>query len=246
MKQNLKTAAIAFAVTLLLFGVAFSAYRLWNILRDTQKATQEYADVQQKFAMQAEKNAPAINWSALQEQYPDVMAWLSCPDTDLNYPVVQGQDNSHYLTHLPNGEANKHGAVFMDCRNGQPLTDENTIIYGHNMNDGTMFHGLLNWGNADYAAAHPALYLQTSNKTYELMVFNACVITANSAEYLLDFENTNKAAWLDQCARQSYFTADFEPSVEMPVVTFSTCSGKGHWFVVQASAMEFQREEDEK
>ena len=99
MKQNLKTAAVAFALTLLLFGVAFSAYRLWNILHDTQKATQEYADVQQQFAVQTEDGASTINWTALQVQYPDIVAWLSCPNTDLNYPVVQGQDNSYYLTH---------------------------------------------------------------------------------------------------------------------------------------------------
>lgn len=242
MQQNIKTAAVAFAVTLLLFGVAFSAYQLWSILHDTQKATQEYADVQQQFAVQTEDDAPTINWPALQAQYPDIVAWLSCPDTPLDYPVVQGQDNSYYLTHLATGENNKHGAIFVDCRNAKLLTDENTILYSHNMNDGTMFHGLLNWGNADYAAAHSTMYLQTPYKTYALRVFNACVVTADSAEYQLDFESTDKSAWLDQCARHSYFTADYVPSAELPVVTFSTCSGKDHWFVVQASATEIFQE----
>lgn len=242
MKQSMKTAAVAFAITLLIFGIVFSAYQLWNVLHDTQKATQEYADMQQQFSVQIEDGAPTINWPTLQAQYPDIVAWLTCPDTDLNYPVVQGQDNSYYLTHLATGENNKHGAIFVDYRNNTLLADENTILYGHNMNDGTMFHGLLNWGNADYAAAHTTLYLQTPHKTYALRVFNACVVTADSTEYQLGFESTDKAAWLNQCARHSYFTADYVPSTELPVVTFSTCSGKGHWFVVQVSATEIFQE----
>lgn len=238
MKQNMKTAVLAFIATLFLFGVSFSAFQIWAIFHATEQAETAYCEVQQEFVVQAESDIPTINWTALQKQYPDIVAWLFCPDTELDYPVVQGDDNSYYLTHLATGEANKHGAVFADYRSSALLADENTILYGHNMKDGTMFHSLLNWGNADYAATHSEIYLLTPNKNYVLWVFNACVVTADSPEYLLDFESISKADWLDQCARHSYFSADFVPSAEMPVVTFSTCSGKGRWFVVQTAATE--------
>lgn len=250
MKQSLKTAGIAFAVTLLLFVTGFAAYQIVGILGSTAKSENATAEIRKQFEVKspdesptespAESELPQFDWDRLKQKYPGIRGWLYCPDTKLDHPLVQGQDNSYYLSHLATGESNKHGVIFVDCRNGTLLEDENTILYGHNMNDGTMFHGLLDWSNAYYAATHPTLYLLTPHKVYELKVFNACVVTADSPEYQLDFTTTSKAAWLDQCARHSFFTADFVPDADDPVVTFSTCSSKNHWFVVQASATEIE------
>lgn len=235
--DGIKKVAISFVVTLLLLLFVFAGVNIWSILQSTVQAEKAYQVAPQVFATKREETEPQVDWAALRQQYPDIVGWLSCPDTELNYPVVQGADNSFYLTHLATGESNKHGAIYMDHRNAAPLTSANTILYGHNMQDGTMFHGLLNWGNAEYAAAHPVLYLTTPRQTYALRVFNACVVDASSEVYKLAFEDTaKKADWLDRCARKSFFTAEFVPSAADSIVTFSTCSGKGRWFVVQATA----------
>lgn len=241
MMDGLKKGAVSFAVTLLLLLFVFAGANIWKILRSTAQAEKVYHTAQRTFAVENAEAEPQVDWTALCQQYPNIVGRLSCPDTELDYPVVQGEDNSFYLTHLATGEANKHGAIFLECRNSAPLADANTILYGHNMNDGTMFGGLCNWGNAEYAAAHPVLHLTTPHQTYELRVFNACVVEADSEVYRLDFVDLlDRAEWLNHCVQKSFFTADFVPSAADPIVTLSTCSGNGRWFVVQATAVEIE------
>ena len=79
----------------------------------------------------------------LMAQYPDVVGYISIPSLSINYPVVQADDNDYYLNHLITGEESSSGAIFLDSRcNKNVISAKNTVIYGHNMNDGSMFHNL--------------------------------------------------------------------------------------------------------
>lgn len=79
----------------------------------------------------------------LQETYPDVVGYISVPSLSIRYPVVQTDNNDYYLDHLITGEKNVSGAIFLDSRcDADVLRGKNTVIYGHNMNDGSMFHNL--------------------------------------------------------------------------------------------------------
>ncbi len=86
-----------------------------------------------------------VDWNALLTANPDTVAWVYVPNTNINYPVVQAEDNDYYLTHDFDGEAGwlaNYGAVFMDYRNNPNWTDQLYFIYGHHMNDGSMFADL--------------------------------------------------------------------------------------------------------
>ena len=89
----------------------------------------------------------------LKRDYKDVKGYIEIKGTNINYPIVQSTDNDYYLNHLPNGEKNKMGSIYLDYRNND-FEDENTIIYGHNMNDGTMFSELENYKKQDYYEKH--------------------------------------------------------------------------------------------
>lgn len=95
-----------------------------------------------------------IDFAALKEASPDLVGWLYCPDTVVSYPVVQGQDNSYYLSHLADGSENRNGCLFMDCGNRSGLSDENTLIYGHHMASGKMFACLVSYAEQEYYEAH--------------------------------------------------------------------------------------------
>ena len=84
----------------------------------------------------------AINLEALRQVNPDVIGWVMIPDTKINYPILQGTDNDYYLGHTWQGVKNSVGSIFMEYRNTPDFTDYNTILYGHNMNDGSMFANL--------------------------------------------------------------------------------------------------------
>lgn len=89
--------------------------------------------------MPVETSPISVDFDTLKEANEDVIGWLYCEDTPINYPVLQSDDNSYYLRRLVNGEWNVAGSLFMDYRNNLSNNDWNTVIYGHNMKNDSMF-----------------------------------------------------------------------------------------------------------
>ena len=108
-------------------------------------------------------------------QGPDVKAWLELPGTVIQYPVGPGRDNSYYLKHLYDGTAKKVGCLFIDYENAEDFSDNNTIIYGHNMRDGSMFSTLVEYKAQAYYDEHPEMYLVTPEGGYVVGCFSAFV-----------------------------------------------------------------------
>ena len=104
---------------------------------------------------------PTVDFDALRETGPDIIGWLTLPDTAINYPVTQADDNEYYLHHLYDGTYNKTGCLFADYENQEDFSDRNTIIYGHNMRDGSMFATLNEYDEQSYFDGHPKMYLVT-------------------------------------------------------------------------------------
>ena len=100
-----------------------------------------------------------------------VAAWLRVPNTCIDYPVVQGGDNSFYLNHDCMGQKSASGSLFVDSRNNAGFVDYNTVIYGHNMKNGSMFGELGNFGNSIFFSNNPAASLYLSDCTYTLEIF---------------------------------------------------------------------------
>ena len=90
---------------------------------------------------------------------PDIVAWIYIEGTKINYPIVQGEDNSYYLKHLFSGEWNGSGCIFLDSRNDASFADRHSIIYGHHMKNGTMFTDLDKYKKQDFFDEHPVALL---------------------------------------------------------------------------------------
>lgn len=87
-----------------------------------------------------------IDFAALKEKNPDVYAWISIPGTAIDYPVLQREnDNTYYLDHTIDHEEKTEGAIFTENYNNTDFEDPNTVIYGHDMRNGSMFKGLLDY-----------------------------------------------------------------------------------------------------
>lgn len=109
-----------------------------------------------------------IDWDKLGAQNEDVVGWIYCPDTRVNYPVLQGEDNAKYLHHMITKEYNFAGSIFMDYRNKPDLSDTGTIIYGHHMKNGSMFQMLHNYVDQSYYDEHPVFWYLTPNGNWRL------------------------------------------------------------------------------
>lgn len=178
----------------------------------------------------------SMDFTALRQANEDVLGWIVIPNTNLSYPLVQGEDNEYYLNHTWRNGKNSVGAIFMDYRCSGDLTDFHTIIYGHRMNNRSMFGQLHQYKNADYLAAHPYVYIANDYGSHSFEVF--AVYEASSANtYYMDFQNdAEKQAFIDYCLEKSAVDTGVVPTIYDKILTLSTCTGNGHstrW-VVQA------------
>ncbi len=117
----------------------------------------------------AQGEAPQVDWEALKAVNPDVCAWLQIPGTSINFPVYQGDDNEHYLNTTAYGEYGVGGQVFLDCENANPgLVDEQTLVYGHHLQNGGMFAPLASFDDQATFDEHPTVWYVTEGQTFEL------------------------------------------------------------------------------
>lgn len=166
-----------------------------------------------------------VDFDALCAQNQDVVAWIYCPDTPINYPVVQSADNEYYLHRLLDGSKNAAGTLFMDYRNAADLSDWNSIIYGHNMNNDSMFGTLTDYRMQTYFEAHPEMFLLTPERNYAVKVFAGFTTPADAELYTLVCpDETDKSRLIEEWIRNSDFVSGNTPAAEERFVTFSTCS----------------------
>ena len=117
------------------------------------------------------------------------------------------------------------GAGFMDCENRRSLSDENTLVYGHNMASGKMFACLVSYAGQEYYEAHPVVYLVTEEKDYRLELFAGYTASVDSDAYTLRFASREDfAAWLVRIKGKSDFSSAVQVVEGDQIVTLSTCA----------------------
>ena len=168
---------------------------------------------------------PDVDFDALLAINPDVVAWIYIEGTKINYPVVQGEDNSQYLDRLFDGRKNAAGSIFMDYRSQRDLSDRNTVFYGHRMNNGSMFYQITEYKDQAFYEAHPVCLVMTPEGNYKLKFFAGYITDMNSQAWKLEFGSEEEyALWLENAVGQSTFTSGITPTPRDRVVTFSTCT----------------------
>ena len=171
------------------------------------------------------ETALEVDFDVLSGINGDVAAWLYSEGTVIDYPVVQGTDNAYYLDHIFDGTYNKLGALFVDCRNTSGFADRNTIVYGHNMNNGSMFASLTKYADQSYYDEHPEMLLVLPEQTYRVELFSGYVTPGNSDTYQISFaDDAAFSDYLENVTAQSDFVSDVSVTSEDRIVTLSTCT----------------------
>ena len=166
---------------------------------------------------------------ALRQENEDVVGWIYIPDTKIHYPIVQGEDNEHYLTHTWNNKRNYVGAIFMETLNNPNLVNFNTIIYGHNMRDGSMFAALQNYYTTEYWENHPYVYLVTDAGVLRYEIFSAYDADVESQTYALSFrQRSTRESFIQMAVENSDFDTGIIPEHTDLILTLSTCTGLGY------------------
>ena len=166
----------------------------------------------------------SIDFEELWALNEDVVAWLELPGTIINYPVAQGKDNNEYLRTLLDGTHHRFGTLFIDYRNEKDFSDENTIIYGHNIKAGDMFSILKNYREQSYYDEHPYFLLYTPEKTYILEIFAGKVVDANNAIPMTFETKEEYQEYLNHLVEKSTFQSDVTVTSDDRIVTLYTCA----------------------
>ena len=167
----------------------------------------------------------SVDFARLREINPDVVGWIYCEDTAINYPVLRGANNDVYLHRQLDGSQSYAGSIFMDSACAADFSDDNTVLYGHNMKNGSMFAGLPRFGEAEYFAAHPRMWLLTPAGNWQVRLFAAFVTKAGDWAYAVNFEGaTAREAFLDQATAASSVDSGLRPAEDVRLLTLSTCN----------------------
>jgi len=203
----------------------------------TRKGSAAAADGEQQ---EAAEPFYEVDFDALRAINGDIYGWIILPDTIIDYPVMQDNDNEYYLRHTFEKKANRCGSIFVDKDNARELGDANTVIHGHRMRNGSMFGTLDRFADPAYFAAHPVLYLATPQAYYRLEVFAAYEARWDAGQTQQRFASEEEyAAFIESCRGRSVIAADVEMTPADKMVTLSTCTAASNEnrFIVHARAV---------
>ena len=166
-----------------------------------------------------------IDWEGLKEENIDVIAWIMVPAVDISYPVLQAEDNEYYLHRGLNREYLFAGCIFMDAYNHPDFANYNTILYGHNMRDGSMFARLKEFTKEDTIRKCPYLWILTPQGDQLYKIFSVHYAASGSDTFTVRFaDHEEYLKWQEKMLSLSDPQTGENLSDSDRIVTLSTCS----------------------
>ena len=176
-----------------------------------------------------------VDFEELEAVNEEIIGWIRIGALDLSYPVAQSSDNDYYLHRTFERQDNFAGCIFLNCSNSRYFTDQNTIIYGHNMKNGSMFGTLKNLQDQELYDKNPFFWIYTKQFIYQYRIFSCAVVSKEGDNYRTRFTTDEFTDFL--AARQSDSLVDnhgLQVSADDRIVTLSTCTGDDSTrFIVQ-------------
>ena len=175
---------------------------------------------------ESSRGAGASNPSLLLAKYninDDIVGWIRLPGTRIDYPVVQGIDNNFYVYHDIQRHPSGAGTIFIDRRNNENFTDFNTVVYGHNMLNGSKFADLKNFSDVGYFHNNPTGSLFLIDATYILEIFAYLRVEHNDRIIYGSKSDENFQEFIDYVRSIATNYRDVQLSGEDRFVTLSTC-----------------------
>lgn len=177
-----------------------------------------------------------INLDSLRERNEEVVGWIRIPNTNLDYPIMQGEDNEFYLNHAWNGDNSFSGSIFLENRSDPTFSQYNTIVYGHNMRNGSMFATLREYKKDKFRQKKPYVYIRTDEGVLRYEIFASFDAPLDSPVYGLSFNQTEtKVKLLEFAKENSVIDTGIEPAITDRILTLSTCTNTGYssrWVVL--------------
>lgn len=155
------------------------------------------------------------------EKNPDIIGHLVLPDTRVDYMVVRGEDNDFYLNHTPEGVEELAGSIFMDYRCEPDFSNVTTVIYGHNMKNGSMFCDLMKYGDRAFFDEHPEGYLYLARDNIVIEIFASLMV---DHEDEMVYRKTYREEHLEYIKETARIYREIEFTEDDHFIVLSTCA----------------------
>lgn len=195
--------------------IVICAYKIIHQLK-------EYNDADKVYNLIREEKEESDN---LFEKNIDYRGWIKIDNTNINYPILQGQDNEGYLYKDINNEYIVSGSIFMNYLNNG-FDDQNTVLFGHNMKNGTMFANLKKYKEEDFFYNNNDIEIELSNGQYlKYKVFSVYITDINDNYTKTSFEDKDEyKEFLERIKNKSIYKSDISVNENDKIITLSTCS----------------------
>ncbi len=169
-----------------------------------------------------------IDWEKLWEENDDIYAWIYIPNTNIDYPILQHEtDDSYYLEYNLDGTKGYPGCIYTEKINAKDFTDRNTLIYGHNMKNGTMFKDVHKFAEEEFFEENRYIFIYTPEELLIYDIYAAYRFTDAHILYSYDFSSNSGLASYLKIVEDNYGTSgnfrDVEVTGEDHIITLSTC-----------------------
>lgn len=181
-----------------------------------------------------------VDFNDLKQKNSDTIGWINVNNTNINYPIVQTDNNDYYLNHSFDKSSNEAGWVFLDYRNNSNFSDKNTIIYAHSRLDKTMFGSLSKALNPNWHKNKDNHIIRISNEEENSLwqIFSVYVIETESYYITTSFsDDTSYLEFLNTMKDRSKYNFNTSLSVEDRIITLSTCYDDDRKTVVHAKLL---------
>lgn len=207
----------------------FSAVNLYQETDDYRKGETGYEKLQEAVTPKVnleEKTEFTVDFDKLRTVNSDVVGWIRFEEPKkINYPVVRTDDNHTYLTKTVDGSKNKVGSIFMDMNNDGSFAEQHTILYGHNMKDGSMFSGLRKYKSESYYKKHPYFTIYTlAGEKLSYQICSVEIVKSDSDSYQMTFATEEEyELYQDKIIANSIYPAA-KKNAGAQILTLSTCT----------------------
>lgn len=219
-----------------------SLKEIQSIAYDTEKESAP-SDITENYV------EPPVNFTELQKQNPDIYAWINIPGTVIDYPILRSDDdNSYYLEHTVDGKRSVYGSIYTEYYNDKEFDDFNTLIYGHNMKNGTMFGSLKKYRDRTFFEENQYINIYMPGRIMKYRIFAAYVYDDRHILLSFDFDEAEvRSSYLDMIFSTREMSANIDNSVKVTendkIITLSTCtSNDEERYLVQAVLEEDSRD----
>lgn len=219
---------------ILLVYSSINIFKWYNNNKENKQIINEIAESVTINEDTNEEKKYKINFEELKQKNSDTVAWLKVENTNIEFPIVQANNNSYYLTHNFDKKYNVAGWIFADYKNKLDGTDRNIVVYGHNMRNNSMFGSLKDVITEEWYNNEENKYITfvTENEYQTYQVFSVYQIKTEDYYIKTEFKSNEFTEFIDTITKRSKKDFGINVSKEDTILTLSTCSNNNKYRVV--------------